>query len=318
MPDVYSDHYWQSEFSVTQADMDRLETYIAETSQAHELEALAKRIIRGRLRHGPEFSPTAQGIQSALTDQSVRRWDPMGEWQVGDHVIVAVGFFRDFERRHAPYIGEVTAIEGSRVKIRVAALGETRTYSTSESPQKLMGWHRFVEQLVASYRDSDDPETTSQRILLEHGSRIASQLLDSLRADERFVRLSGRWFLHRLAVSPSEEQLIALAWAILGLEEPQYTEDLLPLMPPPITEGDPGLFGLYLSIDSRPDLFANANPGQRPRWVLAGPPPGPAVAKYAAYDPDSHHVFCEPGERLDEDVARRLWELGLFRVVCQS
>ena len=36
MTDVYSDRYWQTEFAVTQADMDRLESYIVETGTAYD------------------------------------------------------------------------------------------------------------------------------------------------------------------------------------------------------------------------------------------------------------------------------------------
>ena len=88
MSDVYSDHYWQSKFTVTQADMDRLEARIAKTGKAHELDAMTKRIIRGRLRHGAEISPAARGVQAALADHSVRLWDPAGKWEVGDHVVI--------------------------------------------------------------------------------------------------------------------------------------------------------------------------------------------------------------------------------------
>jgi hypothetical protein len=78
MTDIYSDHYWETEFAVTQADMDRLESYIAETGQAHDLANLARRIIRGRLRYElklarqhleyrqpSRIAPCAFGIQQA-------------------------------------------------------------------------------------------------------------------------------------------------------------------------------------------------------------------------------------------------------------
>lgn len=316
MTDVYTDHYWQSEFAVTQADMDRLEAHIAETGQAYELEALAKRIIRGRLQHGAEVSPTALGVETALGDQSVRLWDPYAEWQVGDQVVLWTWSYA--RRVNEVKIGEVVGYDELRVRVLVEDSGyrERSLQRAVADPQNAERWRRTVEEAVARLRRAQTMDEWTELIALEHGDRVASQLLHALRVDERFIRLAGRWFLRRLAVSPSEDQLAALAWAIMNLDEAQATQDLLALLPPPVAAGDAGLFGLYLGMRDRTDLFANADPGQRPRWVLAGPPPGPAVASYAAYDPDTHHVLCEPDETLDENAARRLWELDLFRVVC--
>jgi hypothetical protein len=316
MADVYTDHYWQSEFAVTQADMDRHETYIAETGQAYELEALAKRIICGRLQHGAEVSPTALGVETALADQSVRLWDPYAEWQVGDQVVLWTWSYA--RRANEVKIGEVTGYDELRVRVLVEDSGyrERSLQRAVADPQNAERWRGTVEEAVARLRRAQTVDEWTELIALEHGDRVASQLLHALRADERFVRLAGRWFLRRLAMLPSEKQLAALAWAMLGLDEPLPTQDLLSLLHPPVTGGDAGLFGLYLGLRDCPGLFANADPGQRPRWVLAGPPPGPAVASYAAYDPDTHCVLCEPDETPDEDVARRLWELDLFRAVC--
>jgi hypothetical protein len=316
MADVYTDHYWQSEFAITQADMDRLEAHIAETGQAYELEALAKRIIRGRLQHGAEVSPTALGVETALADRSVRLWDPAGEWQAGDHVVIWTWSYA--HRVNEVKIGEVIDQDQQYVYAWVEdSARQKRKLTRAKSGSKEANlWHKKVEEAVARLRRAQTMDEWTELIALEHGDRVAGQLLHALRADERFIRLAGRWFLRRMAMPPSEKQLAALAWAMLSLDEPQPTQDLLALLDPPGTEGDAGLFGLYLGMRDRSELFANADPGQRPRWVLAGPPPGPAVAKHAAYDPDTHHVLCEPDETLDEDVARQLWELELFRVVC--
>lgn len=316
MADVYTDHYWQSEFAVTEADMDRLEAHMAETGQAYELEVLARRIIRGRLRHGPEVSPAAHGVQTALADGSVRLWDPAGEWQAGDHVVIWTWGYA--HRANEVKIGEVIDQDQQYVYAWVEdSARQKRTLTRAKSGSKEANlWRKKVEEAVARLRRAQTVDEWTELIALEHGDRVASQLLHALRADERFVRLAGRWFLRRLAAPPSEEQLANISWAMLGLDEPQPTQGLLALLDPPGTEGDAGLFGLYLGLRDRTDLFANADPGQRPHWILAGPPPGPAVASYAAYDPDTHYVLCEPDETLDENAARRLWELDLFRAVC--
>lgn len=315
MSGVYSETYWTGEFQVTQADLDRIAAHIRETRSAYELTELAKRVVRGRLHYGPETSAPAQ--PAWVEDPSVRLWDPAGVWQAGDHAIVAVGFPGEGRTRYEPFVGEVSAVESDQVKMQIDALGEARTYSTRARFRKddLQKWRQFVEDLVESRRGVRDVETQVEFVILKHGERVVSQLLDALRTDGRFVRLAGRWFLRELVVPPGEEQLSSLAWAMLHQEEPQPTEALAPLVQPSLTEGDPGLFGLYLAMRDHPDLFANADPGQRPRWVLAGPPPGAFTPRYAAYDAATYEMLCLPGEMAAPDVVKRLWGLDLLQAV---
>jgi len=313
--DPFTDRYWIEEFQVTQADLERIAARIRETGQAHDLTALARRVVRGRLRHGPETSTPAQPAWAE--DPSVRLWDPAGEWEEGDHAIVAVHFREDDHKWFEPFVGEITRVEAGKVRMQVDALGEPRSYSTRArySPDDLQKWRQLVEELVAARRGTKDVETQVEYVILEHGERVVSQLLDALRTDERFVRLAGRWFLRELAVSPTEEQLTALAWAMVPLEEPRPTAGLVPLVQPALTEGDPNLFGLYLAMRDRSDLFENVEPGQRPRWILAGPPPGAFTPQYPAYDPETYEILCLPSEPIPPEVVGRLWDLGLLKAV---
>jgi hypothetical protein len=272
MSDPFSDRYWTEEFQVTEADLERIVQHVRQTGQAHELTALARRVVRGRLRHGPESSAPV-GLAWAQ-DPSVRLWDPSGEWEAGDHAIVAVGFTREGRTEHEPFVAEVTQVQRDTVTVQIDALDDSRQFTTTGSPDTLAHYRRFVENLVEARRGTGDVETQTGYVLLEHGEWVISQLLEALRADERFVRLAGRWFLRDLAVPPSERQLAALAWAMVPLEEPTATAELVPLIEPALAEGNPGLFGLYLAMRERPELFENADPGKRPRWVLAAPPPG--------------------------------------------
>jgi hypothetical protein len=211
----------------------------------------------------------------------------------------------------------VTKIEADKVTVQIDALGKSRSYYTRAkySPDDPQKWHRFVEDLVEARRGTRDVKTQVEYVVLEHGERVISQLLDVLLGDSRFVRLAGRWFLRELAIPPTEEQMAALAWAMVGLEAPQPTADLVPLVQPPLAEGDPGLFGLYVATRERPELFENADPDQRPRWVLAGPPPGPCTPRCAAYDPETYEVLCLPGEPAPPEAISRLWDLKLLRAV---
>jgi hypothetical protein len=311
--DPFSDRYWIEEFQVTQADLDRIAAHIRETGQARDLTALARRVARGRLCYGPESSAPAQPAWAK--DPSVRLWDPAKEWKEGDHAIVAVGFEREGRTDHEPFVAEVTHVQGDTVTVQIDALDGSRKFTTSGSPDRLEHYRQFVEDLVEARRGTKDVGTQTEYVLLEHGKRVISQLLEALRNDERFVRLAGRWFLPELAASASEEQLAALAWAMVPLEEPRSTADLVPLVQPPLAEGDPGLFGLYLAMRQRSDLFTNADPGKRPRWALAGPPPGAFAPQHAAYDPETYEILCLPGEPASSQVVQRLWELKLLQAV---
>jgi len=312
MSDPFTDRYWVEEFQVTEADLDRIEAYIRRTGRAHDLTALARRVVRGRLRYGPETSAAAQPVWAE--DLSVRLWDPAGEWQEGDHVIVArrIPKTQVFEA----LIGEITAVEPERVRMFLDSIDQLVTYQRAAPGSKeARKWHAKVREVGAEKRRAVEPEERAEAILLTHGDRVVSQLLDALRGDKRFVRLTGRWFLRDLAVPPTEEQPTALAWAMVPLEEPQPTDALVPLVQPPLAESDAGLFGLYLAMRERADLFRNVDPGKRPRWVLAGPPPGPCPPRHAAYDPQTYEVLCLPGQPLPPETVRRLWDLGLLRVV---
>jgi hypothetical protein len=314
MSDPFSDRYWIEEFQVTEADLDRIEKHIQETNQAHDLTTLARRVVRGRLRYGPEKrSIPAQSTWAA--DPSVRLWDPAKVWKEGDYAIVAVGFAKEGRTEHEPFVGEVTVVKPSKVTVRIDALRDSRTYSTEDKPDRLQRWRQFVENLVAARRSAKDIESQTEYVLLEHGEKVISQLLEALRADERFVRLAGRWFLRKLAVPATDEQLASLAWTMVPLEEPQSTADLVPFVEPPLVEGDPGLFGLYLAMRERAKLFENADPGKRPRWVLAGPPPGSRTAHHAAYDPETYEILCLPDQPISPETVKRLWELGLLKAV---
>jgi len=312
MADPFSDRYWREEFQVVPADLDRIAAHIRKTSQAHDLTALARRVVRGRLRHGPETGVPAQPAWAE--DPSVRLWDPAGEWNVGDHVIVARLVRRGV---HEAFVGEVIEAGSFQgVKIQLDGIEEPATYQrAAPGSDNARRWHAKVREVVAEKRKSPDLEEQVEAILLARGERVASQLLSALRADERFVRLAGRWFLRELAALPTDAQLTALAWAMVALSEPQPTDALVSLMQPSLTPGDPGLFGLYLALRQRPDLFENADPGQRPRWVLAGPPPGPFTPRHAAYDPETYEVLCLPREPVSPETIQRLWDRGLLRAV---
>lgn len=313
MNDTLSDRYWLEEFQVTQADLDRIANYIRRTGQAHDLTTMARRVVRGRLRYGPETS--APVLTDWVDDASVRLWDPAGEWKVGDHVIVLHFQKKEGKWVNEPSIGEITRVEPHQVSVHLDS-GRLTTYQRAlPGSEDAHNWRETVQKVVAERLRAPEPEEQAGAVLLTHGNRIAGQLLSALDADQRFVHLAGRWFLRELAVQPTDAQLASLAWAMLSLEEPQPTEALVPLVRPPLAEGDPGLFGLYLAMQERTNLFCNVDSPQYPRWVLAGLPPGSCTPRRAAYDPETYEVLCLPGQSIPPETVRRLWDLDLLRAV---
>lgn len=314
MSDPFSDQYWRDEFTVTTADLERLGDFMAETRQAHDLTALAQRIVRGRLRHGTDLTDPALKAASRGGER-VRLWDPSVAWELGDRVIVAVGVAVEGRTIHAPYVGEIVSEQDNKVRIQIDALNEHRDYSVAESSENLQKWRKFVENLVRSRRGSQDENTQMEYVLLRFGERLVTQVLNALKQDSRFIELDGRWFLRQLAAFPTEEQLGFLAWKMVPFHEPRSTVDLVSLIQPPLAAGDAGVFGLYLALRQYPALFGNADPGLRPRWRLVGPPPGAGMARNAAYDPATYTVLCMPGETLAPELVARLWNLELLEAI---
>ena len=319
MSDALSDSYWIQEFAVTEADLDGIAAYIDSTSQAHHLSTLAKWVVDDVLLHGREHRQPLERLFDTIA--SVTLWDPAGDWQVGNHVIV----LRKVNDRIVAYVGEVQEVELTRstVSIFIPEENIVKDYallpandptrlSIVESVKRVVNRKR---QLVTIQRVDEAQAESIEVIMLEHGERIVGLLLQALRQDKRFVLLNGRWFLRDLATLPVEEQMVQLAWWLLGAKEPQSTEALFGQIAERMAEGDVGLFGLYLELQQRPELFGNTEPGKRPLWKVVGPPPGSFVPQHAAYDPESYEILCVPGETAGAEVVAWLWKTDLLTAV---
>lgn len=317
MADVNSSIYWTEEFVVTRADLNRLAAFIDFSGQAQHLSTLAKRVVSGRLRHGPEHTETVSQLFG--TDITVKLWDPAGVWQVGDHVIV----LRRLDERMVAFIGEVQEVNLTNNRALVFIPEEKRDQGyalMSRIDPRRQSIMANIKHEIARKREKLSSQTandaqveTVEIIILEYGERITGLLLQALREDERFVLLDGRYFLRSLAIYPLEPQLRELAWLLLTESNPLTTIDLLARIPD--ANGDTTLFGLYLALRQHPERFANTQPGKRPLWTLAGPPPGPFTPQHASYDPESYEILCLPGTDAPPKAVVRLWETELLAAV---
>lgn len=313
MSDPFSDRYWIEEFQITEKDLARIGDHIRETNQAYDLTVLARRVARGRLRYGPEEG-SVPAQREWIEDPLVRLWDPAADWEQGDQTYVWTWSF--VRKRSEVIVGEVTEMDEQFVYITVDdEYQPVRQFQRAEPhSSEAVKWHQKVVQAIEGLKKGATEAEQIEHVVLKHGEQMMSQLLDAMNDYQGFIRLSGRWFLRELAVPPTDQQLAALAWAMLLLEEPKSTADLASLVEPPFAGGDPGLFGLYLAMRESA-VFENADPGQRPRWVLAGPPPGTCTPHYAAYDPETYEVLCIPGHETSPEAVQRLWETDLLRAV---
>jgi hypothetical protein len=310
--DVYHDAYWQDEFDITLADLDRIAARMRETGTAFDLGELAKRVVGGRLRYGPESSRAA--LPTWAADPSIRLWDPAGNWANGDQVIVWTYVFR--LRRNEVLAGKISRLDAGCAYITVddSYQPERKFLIASPGSSNAIKWHATVQQAVEELSQSATAQDRASAVLLKHGERVLSRLDEALQTDNRYVNLDRRWFLRELAAPLAEHQIVALAWAMLHYGTPQATDALVPLVRPPLVAGDPGLFGLHLTMCDRADLFERLD-GEHCLWTLASPPPGPCTAAHAAYDPQTYEILCDVNEMLEPAVVQRLWELGLLPAV---
>ena len=304
-------------FLIHTEDLDRLVRWIQRTAAAQDLTSMLQRFVRGRLRYGP--AQRSDRVTGPVRGERVRFWDPAEAWHMGDLAIFPEPVMRDRVRAFTPHIGEIVRVQGGGITVRIDRRPGTQVYgttSTQQGGQALMRWRRSVEDLVRALPDRGDESSLTDYALYCYGETVATDLLAALRQDGRFIVMEGQWFLRSLAVRFDRTQLDGLAQAMLVVtDKPMTAAELLPLVPPPVAAGAAGLFGLALSLQEHPDLFANVDAGVRPRWVLSGAPSGDYTARLAAYDPETWDVLCEPGDALDAATVQRLWSLGLLPVV---
>jgi len=304
-------------FLVHTEDLNRLVRWIRRTAAAQDLTSMVRRFVRGRLQYGPV--QRGNRVTGPVRGERVRFWDPAKAWHTGDLAIFPEPEVRDRIRVFTPRTGQIIRIQGGGVTVRIDGRQGTHVYGTTSTQQggeALKRWRRSVEDLVRVLPDRSDEPSLIDFALYRFGERVATDLLNALRQDGRFLAMEGQWFLRSLAVRSDRPQLVGLAQAMLmAVDRPVTAAELLPLVPPPVTGGAAGLFGLALSLQEHPDLFTNVDAGARPRWVLSGAPPGEYTARLAAFDPETWAVLCEPGDALNAATVQRLWSLGLLPVV---
>lgn len=328
MANPFDDAYWQSEFDITQDDLDRIAGRMRKDKQCFTLTDMSKRIIRGRLEHGEDTSPAA--LPTKLEPGKVRLWDPAKEWKIGDRAIlvtkhgdnpIPTGEVREIIAADEKHIDGVVRFKVDSVDDRLIEL--ERAAPDSEDAEK---WSRFVEDEV---RDRER-EIQSQNLegtidiqtdlrVLKDGDYIAGRLLETLQKNVSFVAFEDRWCLEELLTPLNRSHLRRLNRMMQSEDKSWQVVELLALLEPPWGTDDLSLFSLHLALcrDDQ-ELFENTGSPTYPNWRALPPPWDKAVVTLYAYDPDSYQILVEPSQRLNQKLAQRLEELGLYRVVVEA
>lgn len=306
----FFERYWVRIFGMTQADVSQLAQTIRVTSEARDLTAMAKDVIRARLEGGPQVTsgPASNG---QMPGRTVRHWDPTETWWAGDRLIVIVPGREYPDRAHAPRVGEVLRVGETYVVVKVDGIATPQVYGLGVADG--MTPDPAAEAEMASLAEREDLASQVDDVLWRFGPFVVSRLLHALEADDRFVELEGRWFLRELAERPRETEMAALARALFqGSAEPKSIAELLALMPSFQGDSAAARFGLLLELRARRDLFDRVGASSHPSWKLAAPPAMRLVASHAVYDPETYEILCMPGDTLSREIARRLWRAGLL------
>jgi hypothetical protein len=321
----FYERYWSRLFCMTQADMATFAEQMRARRAALDLTTLARDVIHSRLQQGPKLN-SGPAPNGSMPSQVVRLWDPAAQWRVGDRAIVAAPKIQA-GRALAPAVGEIRQVGDDHVIIEIDGITAPQVYALGlQSASHLRAGHAGIDPAQQLLKDeiqalADKQDTASQidLVLWRFGGTVVGRLLHALQADPNFVELNGFWYCVELSRPLREAQLVALAQSLFaGPDRPVTVSEVLELLVLGGPAGAAEQYGAMLSLQGRPDLFTNVGTLSRPRWILAGPPPVPLVAKHAAFDPETFAVLCVAGETLSPQAAQRLWDAGLLRVVLGS
>lgn len=325
--EVLSNKYWQEEFQVTKEDLDRIALFIEETQKAYNLTYLAKRLILKRLRFGKVSGEFIRVSRKGEHEGLARIWNPAEKWRIGDLAIVAsqpdqlITQYKnecdEVSVEHEIHIGEVIKVEKDTISIRWDRSGGLpciKKYAIGLSQEKANKIVLYTQQLAEEKLKSRMLEDNAEAIMAQN-PHIAGDLNDALKADRRFIQLDSRWFLGELCRGVSKTDLESISWYLFSGEEPKSTEALCRINPSLASVKDGDLFSLYIELMGHPETFQLVEDRSPVCWVLYGSPLGKHKLRFAAYDPGTYQVLCLPDRPASEENIKRLFSLGLLKVL---
>lgn len=312
MTDVFSEEYWSEQFNITQDDLQRITERLERESAPQDLKSIALRIVRGRLEHGHDLSPA---VLSELTGKSsVRLWDPAGDWQVGDVVLVArhSGNDQEGDPIHSAYLAEVMEIRDGLAFIKIENIGVKKYSLARPGSQDAINWHKTVREVVEKKLQSDDLDQQAEGILLRYGERVFSRLADTLQSDSRLTELEGKWFPTKKLPHLDGASLKLMHRTVL--QQPSLTVDELMAQVKKNVPIDETFLRIAIqsALEGAPHRFEKTGTSSQPQWKARLPEPSQAEVTHFAYDPRTYEILSRPGQRLTQKNAQRLQELNLY------
>lgn len=317
-----TDQYWETEFDITQDDLNRITAKIRESRCAISLSDIALNIIENRIEKGTNPSPAVLAERTGRP--SVKTWDVLADWQVGDGVILARDknlYENDLPPDYVIIIGEIIEIikinhSIYRVKVKDDHTGDEILYSYNlENDKETRAIREKYRQVITERFLSTDIRDKAEGILLAHPS-VGDRVREVLREVDGFIELENKWFLAELTVQIDSRDLkdihrnLSLSKDVLTPSEIQ--KKLMEKRP----QDELQVFSLHKALlDDKRSGFINEGPKNRPQWRAIKPAPPPwenAVAMYACFDPASYQILTMPGKKVTLFAAKRLQELGLY------
>ena len=212
--------YWESQFSLTDSDLEQIYNYLLETEKPQTVGALAELVIRHRVME------QANELRRVMAGRTV--YQPQKSYAVGDELIfpamkLAQGKVTDIRPGYNPDYGEFDVIT-------VDIKGKSRDFAANYAhthPLNVTNGVELTEQMAGD----------AEAIRKAYGPKVAAKIEASLSGRDDFVNIGDRWFVTSLMADVNIGHL-HLAEAVLEMANggPLTTAEILPPL-----ELDPGI-----------------------------------------------------------------------------
>ncbi len=249
---VQTAEYWETEFALTDSDLENIYNHFLESEKPQTIDALARMVIEERVR------VQLSDVKRLLSDATV--YQPQRNYEIGEEIVFpALKLAR----------GKVTAIRpgfnpeyGTFDVVAVELKGKTREFAAN-----LLSPHPLAES--DSEALTEELAENVEAIVDQFLPQVKAKISQSLAQREDFVRQGSDWFVTSLMSDVSIGHL-HLAEAILEITDggPLTTAEILPQL-----ELDPGvdeaIQAFSLNEAMRKDgRFDQVSPTRGIQWFL--------------------------------------------------
>lgn len=249
---IQTAEYWESQFSLSESDLEQIYNYLLETEKPQTVTALAELVIKHRVRE------QANELRRVMSGRIV--YQPQKTYAVGNELVfpalkMAQGRVTDIRPGYNPDYGEFNVIA-------VDIKGKSREFVADYK-------HEHILDMTNSAELTEQMAGDAEAIRQAYGRSVAAKIEESLAGREDFVNIGDQWFVKSLMADVNIGHL-HLTEAILEVADggPLSMAEILPQL-----ELDPGIdpqvqaFSLTANMvkDGR---FDQVSPKDPPAWFL--------------------------------------------------